>query len=85
MFHVNLLSKCQLSAIYLTSDLLAMHANSAACGIYWWHDITIRVWHDNASIETTANAFRRLVYRPLRPLDHVSIPQCNARLVCFGI
>ena len=29
--------------------------------------------------------FVRLVYRPLRPLDHVSIPQCNARLVCFGI
>ena len=62
-----------------------MHANSAACDVYWSHDITIRVWHDNASKETTANAFRRLVYRPLRPLDHVSIPQCNTRLVCFGV
>ena len=25
------------------------------------------------------------VYRPLHPLDHISIPQCNTHLVCFGI
>ena len=56
-----------------------MHGNSAACGIYWWHDITIRVWHDNASNETTTNAFGRLV-RFARWTTYLSH---NAKRACF--
>ena len=51
---------------------------------------------DLATVTERAKAYARkwgnIVWRtrqkrrpPLRPLDHVSIPQCNARLVCFGI
>ena len=28
--------------ISLTLDLLAMHANSTACAVYWWHGTGVR-------------------------------------------
>ena len=66
-----------------------IYANSTVCVVYWWYDIGARnnsclAWYLPVK-KWPLTHFVRLVYRPLRLQDPASIPQCNSRLVRFGL